>query len=273
MKKRRLTIAVLALLAALLLVSPVIAATTFGNVDVEKPPEETETLTTCDHDHGSGTVSAAVLPGPSTGKRPVCKHVEIITYFDTDTNESGFLCPKCGYSEKYEDNRLSRDSADIVTSAAVRSVCNHIYSGWGRISSTHHQRTCTLCGHKQPAEHVRIDETCDTNEYCRDCLTEEDDWDKKFGHHMVWEYDWLMEEYGDYHDYRCDNSIPGFYYCGHVETEDQPCTWSNWYYTAAVNGVHTKHRECVLCGIWTDYEEMPCSIDIGYCAWCEDVNY
>lgn len=292
MKKRRLTIAVLALLTALLLVSPVIATTTFGNVDVEKPPEEAETLTACGHNHESlgvlqedasqtGTVCNYMKVGeltfveiiPDVWIVPACKHTDTITYFDTDTGESGHICAKCGYTEKYEDKLLSASKAEIVTSAAVRSSCAHTYTGWGRISSTQHQRTCTLCGDKQRADHVRVDETCTLDEHCRDCGTHEDGWDEAFEHHMVWSYDWLMEEYGDYHDYRCDNSIPGIYYCGHVETEDQPCTWSNWYYTAAVNGVHTKHRECVLCGIWTDYEEMPCSIDIGYCAWCEDVNY
>lgn len=271
MKKRRLTIAVLALLTALLLVSPVIAATTFGNVDVEKPPEETETFAGCGRKHGyEDTVSFVVDFG---GTRRVCKHSDTITYFDTDTSESGFLCVACGYTEKYEGKLLTASSANIVTSAAIRSVCNHIYSGWGRISSTHHERTCTLCQHPEQAEHVRIDETCETHEHCRDCLTHEDSWADKLEHHMVWEYDWLMEEYGNYHDYRCDRSIPGIYYCGHVETEDQPCTWSTWYYTAAVNGVHTEHRECVLCGIWVDYEEYPCSIDTGYCYYCTKVNY
>ena len=292
MKKRRLTIAVLALLTALLLVLPVVAESTLGNVDAEKPPEETEALAACDHEHGSEVtlqdtafetetvcnhmkVGNLVFVETKYGKWvvPACTHTKTITYFDTDTGESGHICAKCGYTEKYEDKFLSVSKADIVTSVAIRNNCNHVYSGWGRISSTQHQRTCTLCGHDEPADHVRVNETCTLDEHCRDCGTHEDGWDEAFDHHMVWSYDWLMEEYGDYHDYRCDNSIPGIYDCGHVQIEDQPCAWSIWYYTAAVNGVHTEHRECVLCGIWSGYEEYPCTIDTGYCYYCRKVNY
>ena len=302
MKKRQIFLALLALLTALILVLPVFAEGAAADRTDERPPDPepctdstcqaspadtTEHASPCETEHShTHTLSPATLEHEALKAErayrksisrltETCEHPKTSSYADADTGKTGYLCFVC--NSTWEDATVSAEAAGIKTSAAIRGSCAHNYGEWRRYSAKEHSRICSICSNRDRAPHYRMAATCESDEYCRDCNTHEDNWEDAYLHDlMAYEYDWAASEASgiDCHDYLCKREVPSMWVCGHIQIDNSPCAINpQFYIEAAIDGVHEKFQECISCGNLTNFIYVDCTLTVyGDCYECENLN-
>jgi hypothetical protein len=203
---------------------------------------------------------------------PVCTHEVTISYRDTDTGETGRFCTDC--VEKWVDDpeALSLQSnwtPDIITSAAIRSVCDHSDYEYLMASATYHMIRCMNCVYEALEAHDILPADCENDEICSICNMRYHTWELRWGHEMDVVSDIFSYPYT--HTYRCvrrDNDLQ--FICDYVAYTEE-CEM-NTYWSPAESGTHFVYDVCVYCDGPGDWSEMPCIAEVGLCTKCNHPN-
>ncbi len=205
-------------------------------------------------------------------QRRSCTHENCITYYDSDTKESGAICLDCGQKQK---SWVAYAKHDITTSAELQSTCSHTYTDWVWYSTTQHVRICTKCSIYSYGTHQVVPADCTTFEHCTVCNGRDSSWDMAYGHQLAYEFDMdrFINQNVYYHSYRCtqtDNDLNPI--CDYV-VSTEPCNFTATYWDAAKNGEHEVYHVCPECIITKFDSPVVCNKVNGLpCSYCNRPN-